>query len=713
MVSAGLRICIVILLFLGAPLATPAQADTGVTVHDFPSRAGSVSVESGTSSLVHAFTQANNSSGVRHENVEELNEDGDQAAVQQWLEQELSSQLESSVITLSENEYDQARSVLGDDYDSNLGKYVDVAGETNGFEGEDLATEFDTAQEKQQNLVSDVEEFNEKRQQYLEAKRAGNETQARELARELSQLADEIEQLNLDLSKSYTNLSTETDTNISVAQNRTESITQNISEQRIEIQQETFTNTTLTITDQTPEASFQTPLQIQGQLTAVNGTPLVNQRIVLSLGSQTVETRTNDAGNFTLNMRPTIAPQGQQQAVVQYVPQPAAVYLGSKTNTSITVEQVSPVITVSEQIDSVQFNDTVTVAGRVHDKGVNASNVPVRVAIGSTVLGTAITNSNGSFTVNTTLPANVPAGDQSLRVGIPVTDRAIGPGNTTVPIHIAETATNLTAERVTAVEADGQIYLQGKLRTTNGTALQNKLISIQVAGQTITTATTNTTGHYTAPINSSSIAAQTNNSSALVSIVFSGPGNLKQSHAQISISGFGPASQFGLWLAVACLAVCGLLGWILVQRDIIDLPLQDTDDTGTSMAATNDEQLHQEGNETEAQAISPGQSLRDHAATQLAEGETDSAVQAAYLAVRNHLVTSLGWETSRVESQTYWEFYDTCRENNMVTDDVCTRLKHLTEHYEYAQFTTSGPAEDRAAEAVDLATRIVGETQSN
>jgi len=47
-----------------------------------------------------------------------------------WLARTMGGQLENSSIALSNEQYEQAQSVLGDDYDKRLEQYVDVAGDT-------------------------------------------------------------------------------------------------------------------------------------------------------------------------------------------------------------------------------------------------------------------------------------------------------------------------------------------------------------------------------------------------------------------------------------------------------------------------------------------------------------------------------------------------------------------------------------------------------
>ncbi len=67
------------------------------------------------------------------------------------------------VIALSNAQYDQARSVLGDDYDSRLERYAEVAGDTSSETDDTAAREFEAARENQRFLTNEVQRY---RQQY-------------------------------------------------------------------------------------------------------------------------------------------------------------------------------------------------------------------------------------------------------------------------------------------------------------------------------------------------------------------------------------------------------------------------------------------------------------------------------------------------------------------------------------------------------------------
>jgi len=132
----------------------------------------------------------------RHVNPEEYGEDGDGA--ESWLENHLSDQLGDSMASISEDEYDMARDLLGEDYDSRLGDYIEVAGDTDDDE-ESAQDSYEEAAEKQERLADLYEQYDELLEEYEAALDDGDEELALEIARELEDVATEIESLSDEL----------------------------------------------------------------------------------------------------------------------------------------------------------------------------------------------------------------------------------------------------------------------------------------------------------------------------------------------------------------------------------------------------------------------------------------------------------------------------------------------------------------------------------
>jgi hypothetical protein len=706
MVVAGGRDAIFLGLLIGVVLTGVASAQTtGLAIEwggdvdreftDDPQVLGVPSI---------SMQTTDNNSSDRHEPKEQLNERGDNAALQQWLAGYLGSQIEESAVKLEQSEYERAKSVVGDSYREQLEKYVEVSEETEGETDDETAERFEETREQQQEYVSAVQKYRETYCEYQAARRAGNKTRARKLARELNDLAGQIQQTGANLTANYATISTKTGTDLTQANQSITNTNSNISSQQREVRNEAFTNTIITITRRTANASFHEPIQLEGNLTAVNGTALADEKIEVTLGDRKVETRTTNNGSFTVSLRPTITPLGRQSVSIKYIPRPSTVFLRTNTSIPVNISQTTPSVTLARTPTTVKFNDTVTVRGRVHAGAVTASGVPVQVTIGNTVLDTTRTAENGTYTFTSPLPADIPAGEQSINVSLPLEDQALAPASSSATVQVTPTPTQVTVQQANP-SGEGYVSLYGTLTTALGTPLANESVQIRVGEQTITTAATNTTGEYEVQVRTDALAtaSESTNDSVAVTAAYPGQGNLQATRAQIRLAGIIDDSWLPetTWLVAGGAVVFSALGVGLhrfgIGPQIVADALTATD---TPTATDSAEDDHTQETETTSPAV---RALREHAESQLAAGRTDTAVQTAYAAVRRQLIDNLGWKGQQAAAQTYWEFYHACRGHDVVTDAQLTALEQLTQHYECTRFTTSAVAEDAATDAVDTA----------
>jgi hypothetical protein len=668
-----------------------------------------------------------NNSSVRHERRDRLDETGDQTALKRWLASSLSSQLEGSFIQLEQGEYERARSLLGDSYRKDLGKYVEVAGNTDDESDDQAGEEFDEAQDQQDEYVTAVQQYRTTYREYEEAKRAGNETRARELARDLNDLQARIQQTGANLTASYDTLSSITAVDLSQANQTVTNTTGNITAQQREVRHATFTNTTLTITQRTATASFLKPVRLHGKLTAANGTRLADRQIVVRLSERTVRTRTTANGSFRVSLRPTLLPLGRQPVLIRYVPRASAVYLGTNTTVPVNIIQTTPTVSLSRTPSTVAFNETVAVDGRVHAANVSAGGVPVQVAIGDTVLETTRTRANGRFTVRTPLPADVPAGEQSVHVTLPLADQALAPANASATVTVTSTPTQLSVTQPNTTDEPTTVTLQGTLTTLAGAAVAEESIQVRVANRTVATATTNQTGQYTVEVAADALAAALapNNTTVTVTAVYPGPGNLDPSRAQTRVEVPAPARDAALggetgsgmatvwrwlpappWLIVGGVIALGILSGVVSRH--FELGPWSHEATDATTATDSQAETPAEPQPTNSDTELPiGQPLYENARDHLVAGQTDTAVQAAYAAVRQQTTDALEWDAQDAATQTYWEFYYACRAHEAITDTQATALKQLTDDYEHAQFTSTATAADRATAAIDTAAEVL------
>lgn len=696
-----------------SPGSPPAAASTPGT----PATTHSTEISS-----VGLPSETNNSTQSQHTHPEQTSETGDRADVQAWLTQQLGTQLQQSTLNLTQAEYDQAQAVLGEQFDTRLEKYVTVANKTADTKDNQIATEFKTIKQQQQNFSQTVARYRTVQEQYRAAQRQGNETRARQLARELAQLHTQLQQTNTTLTHQYQTLANLTGTNFTRTQQTITTVTQNITTQQATIRNETFVQTHLTLNRTSPTASFRQPIVLTGTLTAANGTPIANRTLVAAVGPQRIQTQTNATGAFRVRVRPTLVERGTQPITVTYQPQATAIYLGARAQVPINITQVTPTVTLAHSTATAAFNDTVAVQGRIHVAEHGAAGVPVRITIGTTVVATVQTDANGSFTVSQPLPADVAVGDQQLHVTVPVANQALAATTRSVPITITETATQLTVTRTRT--STTQARITGTLTTAAHRPLAHQPIRIQIRNRTIHTVTTNATGGFTIPINTSTLTA-TSNKTVNVTAVYPGTANLEAAHASVSLAlpadqtatggetqpptglqlvlAWLPSDPWTVALGLGFLGLC--LGGLLVARHR-GVRSQDHDPADTAPAATVATSDAQSTPQPTATAPKDGD-LLDHAATQLAETQPDAAVQTAYIAVRHQLHDELTDDPVAADAWTHWEFYQVATESAAISEAECDALHQLTEAYEQAQFTTATLPTDTATTAVATARSLL------
>lgn len=660
-----------------------------------------------------AASQANNSSATQHENPERVDEEGDTAALERWYTRQLRSQLEQSSANLSEGDYENARALLGDEYNETLEEYADLAEQTSGSEDDEVASRLQNTTDSHREYVSAVEKYRQTQAAYEEAKENGNETRARKLARELERLATQINQTGSTLTRNYEAVENETESNLTDVQQSITNTSTNVTTQQTSVRRTEFTRTTLTVDYYTRNISFRDPLVVNGTLATVNGTRLENQTIAVSLRSQTAQTETTANGSFSLTVRPTLLPRGTQQITVRYLPKNTSVYLDSHTTQTVNVTATTPTVTLTHHPDRVEYNETLLVAGEVDVPNVTAgvNGVPVRIMFGSETLGTTQTTANGSFTLTASLPASVPAGEQQLRVLLPLSGQALSTATATTSLTVRPTPTQLTVSTdADAPSSPNRTQLRGQLRTENGTALPNQSIVIRVNDQTVDTVTTNDKGVYTTTLNTSALQETTNETSPNATAVFVGSGSLQQSRAATDVQvrpSSGPLSSLPVSPTVLGTGLLGLgaLG-ALALRDLgfggseasTEVPQEEI--TNTAPAGTDSEMV--------APTMADSQSILEEATTHLEADNDDDAVKLAYLAVRHHFTTSIDG-LQDTAAQTHWEFYNMYRTNEDTTPEAVSHLKSLTEAFERAQFTTDALATEQATTAVETAADILSD----
>ncbi len=477
---------------------------------------------------------------VRHRDPRGLVEEGDLTELERALADLLASSLNESSVAIDRGEYERARSVLGDRYDSVLERYVRVTRETP--EQRDNTAQFRSTRDEQSAFVDTIRTYREKRTEYDQAKRAGDEGRARELARELNALAVEAEQRNERLAEEYDTLDRRSDTDFTTAKQSISSVQQNISAEQAIIREAEFVETSLDITGVGGGGSFVDPIVVSGTLVDETGTRLANQTVLIAVNGTEVETETDGNASFAVPYRPVTDGLGEQRLTIEFVPWVESIYLGSHTTARAVVTQSTPTVSIDDASRSTRFGDRVVVSGSVAVDRQPAADVPLNVSIGDVRIGQLTSDEFGNFRFEGSLPASVDRGDQQLWVGYPFEERALAPNRTATPIEVRTTRTELIVDgRQAALES---LAVDGRLLTTDGRAVADQQVFIYVAGQQSAVVETSRTGLFATTVWLPSSTA--GRSAASVVAVFNGTGsNLETSRASARVPIVAIGSQSG------------------------------------------------------------------------------------------------------------------------------------------------------------------------
>jgi hypothetical protein len=639
----------------------------------------------------------------QHEHPDETGEDGDLAAVERWLGDNMGEIHADCTEGINVGNFDACED-LDEEYKSYLDRYVTVAGDVSGEDGEERAERFNETRQQQAELAELMQEFNRTYESYKEARAAGNETHARAEAREMRRLADRIRELGGEVAVNFRVLDSSVDADLGTAANSTEESTREVVILTESVEQETFERTETTISVDRV-ATFREPATVSGTVRNSTGVPISNATVVISDGTQRRTVRTDTAGQFRTDYRPTVVEAGPRKLTVNYVPADASEYLGSNATTTVEVRPVASSVTIRNATTAVRFNETVSVQGAVHSGERLVPGIPVTVYIGEKVLTTTRTNDAGTFEAAVRLPAEVPAGNRTLSVRASEPGQAISPSRARTPLTVLSTPTNLSANAVYTADSDG-IRVTGQLNVENAGEVGERPLAISVDGEEYST-TTNVDGGYALTVNASEgrhdivvryDEAETNLQPATAETSI----EPKESFTEEAVDATGGVVDALVSFIQNSPVLAGIGGLALAVNAII-WPLvwrSRRTDASKEMEGT-DEEPPEEAAVSEATERDQSQALLDAARNQLDQSPKD-AVQAGYAAVRTGLS---GSSEDAVGARTHWEFYHSV--SNELDTDRASALRTVTEAFEQATFAPEGIDSSSAASTLDEAERCL------
>lgn len=664
-----------------------------------------------------------------HDHPDEIDDDSDPESVAVQLEAYLLNSIRESAATLGNGNHDRAASLVGADYDRRLEQFEQVSGEA-GREHE--AAAFEAVRDEQRRFIDATEAYDETYAEYRDARNAGDEQRARELARELEEHHRTAQETGSRLESEYETVESVSDgseeADLEAERTTVRAIRDDIEQRQEDIQSVEFTETTLTAEAESTDVSFLEPLALRGELRAADGTPIANQEATFVIEGRETTTTTDSTGQFTLVHRPTTMPLGTERVTIQYAPADESTYLGSNAAVPVTVEQVEPTVEVAAGPDEAAFGDDVIVRGSVTADGTGAEGVPVSIELGGEHVGTMTTDENGAYETTTALPAGATPGDVTVDATILVRQRALAEASTSTPITVRETNSELTVNARPTQEKDS-LEIDGRLTGIGGTGIEGRSITVRADGSNVATLETGDDGIYEGVISIDQVDGIDERRDVEIEAAYDDDGNVRRSQASTTVAvatgeEAAPGGPLGVLLAVlgripdlfglsltdlniADRSTFGLVHWLLFLVFVIGLPIGsyplvrhlrsvDGDDEGGS-EPVNGAQPDEATTRPEDEYLRA--SLDD--ARAFLDGDPAQAVELTYTIVRTCLS-----ENSDETARTHREFYQLCRSNGF-SDENLEALKTLTERYEHAAFAEAPVSSVEAQEAIDTAARFV------
>jgi len=636
-----------------------------------------------------AAEPVNNSSTVpQQENPNQVGEDGNTAALENWLRTRLGEGLEESSFQISQGQYEEAQEVLGGEYEDTLSKYIEVAGGTPDESDDGLARQLNETAQAQAEYAQTLSTYRATYEEYQTARENGNEERARQLARQLRDLSTDVKQLNGSLTTGYENISESTGVAFQNETAAATNTTQNVTEQTTSVVRTVFTPTTITAAAE-PNGSFSSAIQITGHVTSTGTAPL-NGSVRLNTPGQVVRSGLDANNSFTISYRPTAASTGRLVRNVTYVPDSNGTYLGSKTAIQTNVTQVTPTLHVTDPSSAVRYQEPAGVTGRVMVGKRAVPEAVVQLRFDGTVVGETRTTATGRYNVSTPLPANITPGTQQLtvRVGAPATALTQTENETTV--SVTETATTLTLSTTRLGDA---VAVTGHLQTIDNESVPAQSVALIHDGVVVQTVQTNASGRIATQIPLPE--TDSDNGSIQLTGAFTGrTTNLASTQATSSITlpqsggvfGTGLPASLSLVVSAGILGLVGL-GFALYRfRDDEELAEETAEPPLTEPA-------------TESPPTTPELEQRlDTASSALADHNVEHAVRSLYGAAR------IAYTADSEPARTHWEFFTEVRGDLSASE--CETLRKVTEAYEAVQFANTPPAQ------ADIAT-LLGEVQAD
>lgn len=632
----------------------------------------------------------------QHEDPDETSEDGSASSIAQWLSGSMAARLNGGAINISQGQYQTASSIIGDDFNDDLSRFVNVAGETDAGVDQQTVETFNETRQTQQRYAEQVQRYWELYDEYQEAREAGNTERARELARELDALQPQINATGQQLEENYGALGNQTGESFDTGIESIRQVRGNVSSTTASVLEESLIATEIQITNVSERASFTEPLVVEGRFVTENGTAVAGSEVTVPVPGSQSTVMTDANGTFTLTHRPVALRTGIQNLTVVATPNTSSAYQSATATIATEIDAVEPTLTITAAPEQVSYGEAVSVEAQLLVDGQPVEAVPLNVTLDGRLLERNLTAANGRLAAAPRLPATIDDGTADLSVRVGWDSRAIESVEVAQAVTVEQTETELSLTAINGTE----VHLAGTLQTSDGDAVASQPVEIRVAGEVVETVRTNESGGYSTTLDNATIAP---NEGVAVSATYDATGsNLGPSEARTgayleSAAETNPNASGSLWLstpvllggAIVLLLGFGSAGYLWWRR---------RDPETSSETPMGDEQ--QSSTHPEPTPIRTIEDVESH----LEQGNTDDAAVTLYSVLQSKL------QIDGSEDLTHWERYRSVRES--LTPEEVTLLERATELYERAQFAPASVSTEQVRDVFETVSERLDVTTS-
>ncbi|MFB6282969.1 MAG: HEPN domain-containing protein [Halobacteria archaeon] len=642
-----------------------------------------------------------------------------------WLSNRMDERLEKSAIGINRSRYEKAKDLLGDDYDSYLGKIVEVEDGTNK-----VINTFKSSSEGQKKLTDEVEKHRKKLDEYREARNQGNEDRAERLSRDIRKLNRSISRTSNEVINDLEFLGNETDFNMTRAVKSIQNVRNETSyttrDATRDVISEKLVETNISVFESGRTGSYFDPFEIKAAVNGENGSRVESGELRLDTGVRTFNRslRNMSGRSVRFDVKPTVERSGERNWSLQYVPSNTTMFGYSKRTVEVYVVETEANLTIDRYPEEeLRYGDILKVAGDFSYGGKTITDFPVKLEVSDQYIDGGFAGESG-YNLNGSLPAGVPLGDRTLTVSPRYEDRAVTAESMSRSVEIHETPTILTME---LNQTGDSVTVAGGLLAVVGLNLSYRTVpgarvKFLVNGTTVNKVSTDGNGGYVARLREGEAFEVTSegyvdpydnvSESLNVTAVFSGKGNLMGDSItrNLSYSKSETGSGAGIIKSIVSAVTESrtlyiLMGLFILVAISLFIYLRKEeyfeDDESPELYPEASEPVSGSVGDVVGEDRADEERLNE-AITAIREGNQKEAVELSHRAVNRKLRSLYPVDSPSTHREIYTEIEKLDKEGM-----VKSEFETLTEYYEKSEYSPEKISKGDAEEALNLAEEIV------